>query len=61
MSPYVQVVNKMQNFSRKTKEDKGGHKSPKFNQQMNVPISSIWDEIEIMVFDKDTFSDDFIG
>ena len=61
MSPYVKVRNQIQNFERKTKEDKAAHKSPKFNQQMNIPISSIEDEIEIDVIDKDMFSDDIVG
>ena len=51
----------MQNFIGKTKEDREGHKNPSFNQQMNIPFSSLSDDIDIDVIDKDTFSDNLVG
>ena len=61
MSPYLKVLNKNKNFRWESEVDKDGHKEPSFNQKVSIPFSSITDEIQIDIMDKDLFDDDLIG
>ena len=61
MSPYLKVKNKNKNFLWTSEVDKNGHKEPSFNEKIKIPFSSVTDEIEITIMDKDMFDDDEIG
>jgi len=66
MDPYVafSIVDdktKKVIWTKQTKAHMGGHQTPKWNEKIDIPITDKNHSVNFSVFEKDTFTDDFLG
>jgi len=65
MDPYVkfEMIDEKKKviWTGKTEAHIGGHQDPKWNMKFDIPVMNYNHIIKFTIFEKDTFSDDFIG